>query len=71
MTNKQYYLGWRSNPQLTNGGYYVAKGQLTKMQVKEMQKCAYGTISLTGYTTIQEYEYAITSAKEQGYSVRG
>ena len=41
------------------------------MQVKEIQKCAYGTISLTGYTTIQEYEYAITNAQEQGYSVRG
>ena len=38
----KFYLGWRGNPQLSNGGYYVAFGQLSKADVKKKEDAAYG-----------------------------
>jgi len=54
-----YYLGWRGNPQLSNGGYYIAYGQLTKKAAKEKESCVYGSCSLTGYENEALYEAAI------------
>jgi len=65
-----YYLGWRGNPQLKNGGYYKAYGQITKKSVKEIERCVYGSMSLTPYTDEKDYLAAIEKAKNDGYSVR-
>lgn len=67
---KQFYLGWRSNPQLSNGGYYKALGQLSKKEAKDWEKCAYGSMSLQAFDSEDEYNAAIEKAKDEGKSVR-
>lgn len=67
---KQFYLGWRSNPQLKNGGYYKKFGQLTKADAKKKEKCVYGSMSLTAYDTEEEYNKAIEDAQAKGMSVQ-
>jgi hypothetical protein len=64
-----FYLGWRSNPQLKNGGYYKAYGQLSKTEAKKKEQCVYGSMSLTSYDTEDAYNEAIEKAKTAGYSV--
>lgn len=60
---KLWYIGWRSNPQLKNGGYWKKFGQLTKAEAKKWEKPGYGDMSLTGYETEEEYNKAL---KEKG-----
>lgn len=67
---KLFYLGWRGNPQLKNGGYYKKFGQLTKADAKKKEKCAYGSMSLTAYDTEEEYNKAIEDAQAKGMSVQ-
>ena len=56
---KLWYIGWRSNPQLKNGGYWKKFGQLTKAEAKKWEKPGYGDMSLTGYETEEEYNKAL------------
>ena len=65
-----FYLGFRSNPQLANGGYYRAYGQITKKRAKEAENCSYGGMSLRAFETEADYNKAIEDAKLAGYSVR-
>ena len=46
---KLFYIGWRGNPQLKNGGYYKAYGQLSKTEAKRKENCAYGSMTLSSY----------------------
>ena len=66
---KNFYLGFRTNCQIKNGGYYKTFGQLTKKEAKNKEKCSYGCMSLVAYTTEEEYNNAINNVKNQGYSV--
>lgn len=67
---KQFYLGWRGNPQLKDGGYFRKLGQLTKKEAKDWEKCAYGSMTLKAFDSEDEYNQAIEKAKEEGKSVR-
>lgn len=66
---KLWYLGWRGNPQLKNGGYYKAYEQLTKKEAKEKEKTLYGSMLLKSFDTEKEYKDAIKKAYDSGYSV--
>jgi hypothetical protein len=66
---QSFYLGLRSNPQLKNGWYYKAYGQLSKTEAKKKEQCVYGSMSLTSYDTEEAYNEAIEKAKTAGYSV--
>lgn len=66
---KSFYIGWRSNPQLPNGGYYKAYGQLSSREAKKKEQCAYGSMSLTPYLTIESYNEALTERMIEGYSI--
>ena len=66
---KSYYIGWRGNPQLKNGGYYKAFGQLSKAEAKRKEQTAYGSMSLTEYETEEQYNSSLESFKEEGYSI--
>ena len=48
---KLYYIGWRGNPQLKNGGYYKAFGQLSKAEANRKEKTVYGSMYLYAYDT--------------------
>ena len=63
-----YYIGYRSNPQL--GGYYVKYGQLTKTAAKAKEKCVYGSMSLTAYNSEEEYNSAIDKLLAAGKRIR-
>ena len=67
---KLFYLGWRGNPQLKDGGYYKKLGQLTKKEAKAWEKCSYGSMTLKSFESEDEYNQAIEKAKEEGKSVR-
>lgn len=67
---KKWYLGYRSNPQLSNGGYYRAFGQLTKKDAKAKENASYGSIDLTAYDTEEEYLKAIEDVKAKGKRVQ-
>ena len=56
---KLWYIGWRGNPQLPKGGYWVSYGQLSKAEAKRKEQCAYGTMTLYSFETYQEYADAI------------
>lgn len=69
--NQLWYLGWRSNPQLRNGGYYVAYGQLSKIDAKKKEtNVAYGGMGLQSFTNEAEYLQAIENVKNKGFNVR-
>ena len=63
---KLYYIGWRGNPQLKNGGYYKAFGQLSKAEAKRKEQTAYGSMWLYKYETEGQYNAALELLKEQG-----
>lgn len=66
---KLHYIGFRGNPQLKNGGYYVAFGQLSKTAAKSHEKCVYGSMYLNSYDSEDSYNAAITKHQENGYTV--
>ena len=70
-SGKLWYLGFRSNPQLRNGGYYVAYGQLSKSEAKKKEtNVAYGGVSLTPFMDELEYLQAIEDVEHKGFNVR-
>lgn len=68
--NQLWYIGWRSNPQLRNGGYNVAYGQLSKTDAKKKTVTVYGGLSLTAYNSEVEYLQAIEQLENKGERVR-
>ena len=62
-TQKLFYIGERSNPQLAKS-YYIAYGKLTKKEALKKENCVYGEIYLTSYYTKEEY----VAAKEKLYN---
>ena len=66
---KLFYIGWRGNPQLKNGGYYKAYGQLSKAEAKRKENCAYGSMTLSSYENEEEYNTTLTKYKEEGFSI--
>jgi hypothetical protein len=66
---KLYYIGWRGNPQLKNGGYYKAFGQLSKTEAKYKEQTLYGSMSLYEYETEEQYNSALIKHKEEGYNI--
>ena len=66
---KLYYIGWRGNPQLKNGGYYKAFGQLSKAEAKRKEQTVYGSMWLYEYETEEQYNSALTKYKEAGHSI--
>jgi len=66
---KLYYIGWRGNPQLKNGGYYKAFGQLSKVEAKRKEQTVYGSMYLNEYETEEQYNSVLEKHKEAGYSI--
>lgn len=66
---KLFYIGWRGNPQLKNGGYYKAYGQLSKTEAKRKENCIYGSMTLSSYENEEEYNTTLTKYKEEGFSI--
>ena len=62
-TQKLFYIGERSNPQLAKS-YFMAYGQLTKKEALKKEDCVYGAMYLTSYNTKEEY----VAAKEKLYN---
>lgn len=67
-TKKLFYIGKRSNPQLTKP-YYRAYGQLTKKEASKKETCLYGSMQLTSYNTKEEYIEAIQKLNNDGFKV--
>jgi len=65
---KKYYIKERHNPQL--GVYYVLYGQLTKKDAKNKEKSLYGQNIIISYDTIEDYNKAILTFKEEGHRVQ-
>lgn len=70
MSNKKFYIKERYNPQFDKP-YYVAKGQMTKKDVKEMLKPGYGTNYALSFDTDVEYKAKIAELTQLGYRVHG
>lgn len=68
MKKQLYYIGERSNPQLTKS-YYVGYGQLSKVKAESCEECSYGSMTLTGYKTKKEYEDKIKELKSENFTV--
>jgi hypothetical protein len=66
---KSYYIGWRSNQQLKNGGYYKAFGQLSKAEAKRKEQTLYGSMWLYEYETEEQYNSSLASFKKEGHSI--
>ena len=64
-----FYIGERSNPQLSKP-YYVAMGKLTKKEAASRAKPVYGSMRLTGYATEAEYTASLEALKGDGKVVR-
>jgi hypothetical protein len=67
---KLFYIGWRGNPQLRNGGYYKMYGQLSKAEASRKEKCVYGTMTLYPFETEEQYNGFIEKVKNEGYSIQ-
>ena len=65
---KKYYVGRRDNPQLSKP-YFVAYGQLSKADVKRMESSVYGSMTLTGYDTIEDFNQTIQTLESDGFRV--
>jgi len=65
---RSWYIGTRYNPQFAKP-YYVAYGQLSKAEAKRKEGAVYGSMSLTGYATLQEYESRISELLQNGFRV--
>jgi hypothetical protein len=68
MTSKLFYIGERSNPQLSKP-YYRSYGQLTKTEAKKKEDCNYGSMYLTSYENETDYNDAINKLIEDGFRV--
>ena len=66
--SKLWYIGRRSNPQLDKP-YYVRFGRLSKSEVKKKEASAYGSMSLTAYTSLEDYEQAYKDLEDNGFRV--
>lgn len=66
--SQQWYIGERGNPQLPKP-YYRKYGQLSKADAKKKEETVYGTMSLTGYNTEEEYNAAAEKLKADGFKV--
>lgn len=60
-----YYIGKRHNPQLSRV-YYRALGELNYTQKKSASAPLYGTQTLMGYATIDEYLAACNALEKNG-----
>ena len=67
-TQKLFYIGERSNSQLSKP-YYRAYGQLTKKEALKKEDCAYGGMNLTAYSTKEEYIIAKEKLYNDGFRV--
>ena len=68
MAAKKWYIGRRGNPQLPKP-YFVAYGQLSVRAAEEKETCLYGSMSLTGYASKEEFESNIKELEASGYRV--
>ena len=68
MATKKFYIGRRDNPQLPRP-YFIAYNQLTKIEAKKKENCSYGSMSLTSYESIEEYNIEIEKLKKAGLKV--
>lgn len=65
----KYYIKERYNPQ--TGTYYVARGQMTKKQAKEIEKgCIYGNNRMLPFDTEEDYLNKITELQLAGNHVQ-
>lgn len=67
-TTKLFYIGERKNPQL-NKPYYISYGQLSKTAAKKMGGCIYGSINLTSFDNVVDYENEIIRIKSEGFRI--
>ncbi len=67
-TTAKYYIGERFNPQLAKP-YYVAYGKISKTDVKKAENCVYGSMRLTSYDNIEDYNKDLEKLKEEGFKV--
>jgi len=66
--NQNWYIGKRINPQFDKP-YYVAFGQLSKTEAKRKEKSVYGSMYLSEYNNLEEYENKIIELKLTGFRV--
>ena len=67
-TKKLFYIGQRNNPQLSKP-YYIAYGQLSKTDAKKFRDCLYGSIHLTSFDNVVDFENDIIRIKSEGFKV--
>lgn len=67
-TKKLFYIGQRINPQFSKP-YYNSYGQLTKTEAKKKEDCLYGSIILTSFDNVVDYENDIIRIKSEGFKV--
>lgn len=67
-SSKKFYIGRRTNPQF-NKPYFVANDQLSKTEAKLKEKSLYGSMTLTSYDTVDEYNKALADLENEGFTV--
>lgn len=65
---KSFYIGERSNPQLSKP-YYRVFGQLTKKEAKKKEDTIYGSMRLIEFKSKEEYDEKIKSLEKEGFNV--
>lgn len=65
---KKFYIGKRHNPQLSKP-YFVAFGQLTAKEAKGKEKSLYGSMSLSAFSSEQEYSAELKRIEGEGFRV--
>ena len=63
-----FYIGERHNPQFKKP-YYKLYSQPSKKDAKSKENCAYGSMYLTSYNTVEEYNATIVNLRDSGYSI--
>lgn len=65
---KKFYIKERHNPQFDKP-YYVAEGQLTKVEAEKKENTVYGNNYMLSYDNQKEYTDAINKFKTDGFNV--
>lgn len=69
MAKQAFWIKERHNPQL--GVYYVACGQMSKMEAKKHETSLYGSNVMHSFATKEEYDTEILALKAAGDRVQG
>jgi len=65
---KHFWIKERHNPQL--GVYYVACGQLTKVEARKQEKPIYGDNVMHEFETQRAYELRLAELRKEGHKIK-